>query len=60
LEYIQRVKIEAAKKALEQSRRSIQTLTHDVGYSDTKTFRSVFKRMTGVTPQDYRNKYGRV
>ena len=60
LEYIQRVKIEAAKKALEQGRRNIQALTHDVGYSDSKTFRSIFKRVTGVTPQDYRNKYGRV
>lgn len=59
LEYIQRVKIEAAKKALEQDRRNIQALTHEVGYSDSKTFRSVFKRLTGVTPQDYRNKYGR-
>ncbi|MBA1146591.1 helix-turn-helix domain-containing protein [Ectothiorhodospiraceae bacterium WFHF3C12] len=58
LEYIQRVKIEAAKKALEQGRRSIQALTYDVGYSDSKTFRSVFKRVTGVTPQDYRTKYG--
>jgi transcriptional regulator GlxA family with amidase domain len=60
MEYIQRVKIEAAKKALEQGRRNIQALTHDVGYSDSKTFRGVFKRVTGVTPQDYRNKYGRV
>jgi len=60
LEYIQRVKIEAAKKALEQGQRNIQALTHNVGYSDSKTFRSVFKRLTGVTPQDYRNKYGRM
>ncbi len=59
LEYIQRVKIEAAKKALEQGRQNIQALTYEVGYSDSKTFRTVFKRLTGVTPQDYRNKYGR-
>lgn len=59
LEYIQRMKIEAAKKALEQGGRTIQELTYQVGYSDSKTFRSVFKRVTGVTPQDYRNKYGR-
>ncbi len=59
LEYIQRVKIEAAKNALEQGRRNIQALTHEVGYSDGKTFRNVFKRVTGVTPQAYRNKYGR-
>lgn len=60
LEYIQRVKIEAAKKALERGQKNIQALTHQVGYSDSKTFRSVFKRLTGVTPQDYRNKYGRL
>ena len=60
LEYIQRVKIEAAKKALESSKANIQTLTYEVGYNDSKTFRSTFKRLTGVTPQDYRNKYGRV
>lgn len=60
LEYIQRVKIEAAKKALEHGRRNIQELTYQVGYGDSKTFRGVFKRVTGVTPQDYRNKYGRV
>lgn len=60
LEYLQRVKIEAAKKALEEGQRNIQALTHDVGYSDSKTFRGVFKRVTGVTPQDYRSKYGRL
>ena len=60
LEYIQRVKIEAAKKALESGRSNIQTLTYEVGYNDSKTFRSTFKRLTGVTPQHYRNKYGRL
>lgn len=60
VDYIQRVKIEAAKKALERGQQNIQTLTYDVGYNDTKTFRSTFKRLTGVTPQDYRNKYGRL
>lgn len=60
LEYIQRVKIEAAKKLLEQGQRNIQELAYQVGYSDSKTFRGIFKRMTGVTPRNYRNKYGRV
>lgn len=59
VEYIQRVKIEAAKKALESGPKPIQTLTYEVGYNDSKTFRSAFKRLTGVTPQEYRNKYGR-
>lgn len=58
LEYLQKVRVEAAKKALENSSRSIQKVMHDVGYSDSKTFRDVFRRITGVTPQAYRNKYG--
>jgi len=59
LEYIQKVKIEAAKKRLENSQQSIQSLMYDVGYNDSKTFRDVFKRLTGVTPKSYRQKYGR-
>src|SRR5690606_21914980 len=57
LEYLQRVKIEAAKKALEQNNKSISALMYDVGYNDMKTFREVFKRITGLTPQAYRAKY---
>lgn len=58
-EYIQRVKIEAAKKGLEKSTQDISSLMYDVGYNDAKSFRNVFKRITGLTPQDYRNKYSR-
>lgn len=57
LDYIQRVKIEAVKNALENSNRSVQSLMLEVGYNDGKSFREVFKRITGVTPQEYRNKY---
>lgn len=60
LEYVQRVKIEAAKKALESGKSNIQALTYEVGYNDSKTFRTTFKRLTGITPQDYRSKYGRL
>lgn len=59
LEYLQRVKIESAKKALEQNAQNISTLMYDVGYNDLKTFRSVFKKVTGLTPQEYRKKYCR-
>lgn len=58
-EYIQRVKIEAAKKQLEIGRKSITEVMLDVGYSDTQTFRDVFKRITDMTPVDYRNKYNK-
>ena len=59
VEYIQRVKIEAAKKGLETSRKNVNELMYDVGYNDTKAFRTVFKRITGKSPIDYRNKYNR-
>ncbi len=58
-EYIQRVKVEAAKKSFETSRKNIGEVMFDVGYSDTKSFREIFKKITGMTPFDYRNKYNR-
>ncbi len=58
-EYIQRVKIEAAKKSFETSRKNINEIMDDVGYSDTKAFRTVFKRTTGLSPIEYRNKYNK-
>ncbi|MDB4902561.1 MAG: helix-turn-helix protein [Mucilaginibacter sp.] len=58
-EYIQRVKIEAAKKQLEIGRKSIMEIMLDVGYTDVPTFRDVFKRITGMTPVEYKNKYNK-
>jgi transcriptional regulator GlxA family with amidase domain len=57
IEYIQRVKIEAAKKQLENSRKNVNEVMYDVGYSDVKAFRTVFKKITGLSPIEYRNKY---
>ncbi|WP_421938442.1 GlxA family transcriptional regulator [Pedobacter sp.] len=57
VEYIQRVKIEAAKRSFESSRKNITEVMFDVGYTDTKSFRDVFKKITGLTPIEYRNKY---
>ena len=57
VEYLQRVKIEAAKRSLESSRKNINDVMYDVGYTDTKAFRDVFKKITGLTPVEYRNKY---
>lgn len=60
IEYIQRVKIEAAKRSFESSRKNITEVMFDVGYTDTKSFRDVFKKITGLTPIEYRNKYHKV
>lgn len=59
VEYIQRVKIEAAKKWLEAGRKNVNEVMYDVGYSDVKAFRSVFKKVTGLSPMEYRSKYTR-
>ena len=59
LEYAQRVKIEAAKKAFESTRRSVQEVMYDVGYADLKAFREVFRRITGISPLEYRGKYNK-
>jgi transcriptional regulator GlxA family with amidase domain len=58
-EYIQRVKIEAAKKRLESSRMNVNEVMYEVGYSDIKAFRDLFKRVTGLSPVEYRNKYNK-
>lgn len=57
LEYIQRVKIEAAKINLESSRQNVNEVMSKVGYSDPKAFRVTFKKITGLSPVEYRNKY---
>jgi transcriptional regulator GlxA family with amidase domain len=59
LEYIHRVKIEAAKRSFETSRKNINEVMFDVGYTDTKAFRAMFKKITGLTPIEYRNKYNK-
>jgi transcriptional regulator GlxA family with amidase domain len=58
-EYIQRVKIEAAKKDLETGRKNVMEVMYDVGYSDVKAFRTIFKKITGLSPIEYRNKYNK-
>jgi transcriptional regulator GlxA family with amidase domain len=57
VEYMQRVRIEAAKRSFEASRKNVTEVMLDVGYTDTKAFRDVFKKITGLTPIEYRNKY---
>jgi len=59
LEYLQRVRVEAAKKALEDKNWQLDEVMNVAGYKDIKTFRMIFKRMTGLSPNDYRKKYSR-
>lgn len=59
IEYLQRVRIEAAKKALEDKDWQLDEVMNAAGYKDIKTFRMIFKRTTGLSPNDYRKKYSR-
>lgn len=59
LDYLQRVKIEFAKKSLETTRKTVNEIMFEVGYNDAKAFRSVFSRITGISPLDYKSKYNK-
>lgn len=56
-EYIQRVKIEAAKKELESGGKNVNEVMYLVGYNDTKAFRNTFKKYTGLSPVKYRGRF---
>ncbi|HEY0679683.1 MAG TPA: helix-turn-helix domain-containing protein, partial [Chitinophagaceae bacterium] len=59
VEYIQRVRIEAAKMNLEKERENVNDAMYKSGYTDTKAFRTTFKKITGLSPIEYRSKYNR-
>lgn len=59
VEYLQRVKIESAKKELESSRKTVNEIMYEIGYTDVKAFREVFRRITGLSPIEYKNKYNK-
>lgn len=57
IEYVQRVKIEVAKRYFETSAKNIKEVMYETGYSDVKAFREVFRKITGFSPLAYRLKY---
>ncbi|WP_236978245.1 GlxA family transcriptional regulator [Membranihabitans maritimus] len=59
IEYIQRVKVEAAKRNFETNQKNVSEVMYEVGYSDSKAFRNVFKKITGLTPTAYKDKYNK-
>ncbi len=58
-EYLQRVRIESAKRALENNDKDVMSIMDDAGYKDQKAFRSIFRRLTGLSLQEYKKKYAR-
>jgi len=57
IEYIQRLRVEAAKQQLESSDKAVDEISFSIGYEDPAFFRRLFKRTTGLTPGAYRKKF---
>ena len=56
-EYVQLLRVAAARRLLESDARPVANVSNDVGYEDVAFFRSVFKRHTGMTPGEYRTRF---
>ncbi len=59
LGYLQTLRLENAKKMLEETTDNISQITMAVGYEDVSSFTKLFRQKTGLTPKDYRNKFQR-
>ena len=59
LQYLQKLRIGAAKRLLEQDHRAMQEVCEAVGYQDVAFFRKMFQRHAGISPAAYRQKFGR-
>lgn len=58
LDYLQRLRVRAARSLLEDDHTTVQEIGAAVGYEDSAFFRGLFKRHTGLTPADYRRRFG--
>jgi transcriptional regulator GlxA family with amidase domain len=47
-----------ARDALDLTNQSVDLIAWSVGYSDPAAFRKVFQKMTGISPQTYRQRFG--
>ncbi len=57
IRYVQHLRIEEAKRRLERTATPIDAISFEVGYEDAASFRRLFRRLTKVTPGDYRRKF---
>lgn len=59
VQYVQQLRIEYAKELLEQAEWPTDDVASRVGYSDPSSFRRLFRRHVGVTPSEYRRRFGK-
>jgi transcriptional regulator GlxA family with amidase domain len=55
--YVQRLRVEEAKRRLERTRASVDEISWQVGYEDPAFFRRLFRRVTQLSPGDYRKRF---
>jgi transcriptional regulator GlxA family with amidase domain len=55
--YVQRLRVEEAKRRLERTEIPVERIAWDVGYEDPAAFRRLFRRIVGVTPCAYRRRF---
>ncbi|MEX0758562.1 MAG: helix-turn-helix domain-containing protein [Tistlia sp.] len=57
IDYVQRLRIEEAKRRLERTRVPVEEISWQVGYEDAAFFRRLFKRLTSLSPGAYRRRF---
>nr|WP_187670229.1 GlxA family transcriptional regulator [Pseudomonas carbonaria] len=57
LHYLQRLRIETAKGLLSTTRKSIKTISYEVGYDDASFFARLFRQHTDLSPNQYRRQF---
>jgi transcriptional regulator GlxA family with amidase domain len=55
--YVERTRIDAARRMLEQADDGLASIAADCGFANVETFHRSFKRITGVTPTEYRRRF---
>ena len=58
LAYLHRVRIDSARKYLENAHLSVQEICEKIGYEAVAFFRKLFRRHTGSSPREYRDRFG--
>ena len=57
LGYLQGLRVESAKRLLEEGTRTFSEIAYHVGYEDIPFFRKIFVRLTGLRPNEYQRRF---
>lgn len=57
VEYVQHIRVGKARELLEFTKRTVDQIAWTVGYEDAAAFRKLFHRITGLSPQEYRQRF---